>query len=88
MGAPMTYGIYDTKDNCWLGDASGPKTFEDFTLARVAAQIVEDRITGTDLGCRFRAQELPSSGPWHKRDEVLTQRTSLESLIRLENGGQ
>lgn len=77
------FGIYDTKDNCWLGDDSGPRTFEDFMLARVAAQIWEDQVTGTDLGGRFKAYEIPE-GSWNLKDHVAVKRSTLQSLRRVE----
>lgn len=55
----MKYGLYDTKDNCWLGDDNGPKSHDDKLVAQIAAQIMEYAVTGTDLGKRIVAKELP-----------------------------
>ena len=81
------YGIYDKKDNVWLGDENGPKVYEYFLIARVAAQVLEDQIFGNlGMGCRYEAREIPDANDWRKRDEVKTQRTTLEALIRCEGG--
>lgn len=48
--ATMKWGIYDTKDSCWLGDDRGPRVFDDddpifkgdaFPMARVAAEMID-----------------------------------------------
>jgi hypothetical protein len=79
----MKYGLYDNQGKCWLGNEDGPKTFDDFMLARVAAQIVEDQITGSDLGCRIEAKELPEDS-WKFKDTVSLKHSTLESLQRIE----
>lgn len=79
-----TYGIYDTKDNCWLGDDKGPKVYTDYTIARIAAQVVEDQVFG-GLGMRLRyeAREFKNQVV-RLKDSVGTKRTFLESLQRIE----
>ncbi len=80
----MLYGIYDTKDNCWLGDDTGPKTFEDYTLARIAAQMAEDQVfSNRGMGLRFQAKEYKVKNLRYK-DSLDTKRTALEALNRLE----
>ena len=79
----MTYAILDTADNCWLGDDSGPKTFDDFMLARVAAQVWETQVYGTDLGARYKAVEyLPAA--LRLKDHVETKMNTLKALQRIE----
>jgi hypothetical protein len=85
-GKITLYGIYDTKDNVWLGDDFGPKRFDDFTIARIAAQVTEDQVFGSDLGGRYVAKPIPDAER-HLRDEVTTKRTPLQSLRRIENSG-
>jgi hypothetical protein len=88
------YGIYDTRDNCWIGDKSGPRVFtrEDSVkanglpqrlMAQIAAQMAEKQL-GYGMG-RLRAQEFNDSNLTLK-DEVPTKMTPVEALIRLENG--
>lgn len=88
------YGIYDTRDNCWIGDETGPRVFtsEDSdkanglpqrVLAQIAAQMAEKQL-GYGMG-RLRAQEFRDGG-FTLKDEVQTKMTALEALIRVENG--
>jgi len=81
------YGLYDTKDNLWLGDDGGPRVYEDFTIARIAAQIWEIQITGTDMGARIQAREIEPTESWHLRDRVATKMSGIEALTKIENGG-
>jgi hypothetical protein len=89
------YGIYDTRDNCWLGDETGPRVFtrEDSDkakgmpqriMAQIAAQMAEKQL-GYGMG-RLRAQEF-RDGDFTLKDEVPTKMNALEALIRVENGG-
>lgn len=79
----MKYGIYDTVDECWLGDDNGPKLFEDEVVAQVAAQA-----TGVQLGyapTRIQHKEfIPAS--LHLRDQVDAKMTMLEALQGIEEG--
>lgn len=77
------YGIYDTKDNCWIGDDKGPRLFEVEIIAKVAAQVMEDQV-GVGPG-RYRAVEY-SGGEPRLRDEVPVKRTAEEALRRIEEG--
>lgn len=88
------YGIYDTKDNCWIGDSSGPRLFthEDsekangmpqYVMARIAAQMAEVQM-GYDLG-RLRAREF-TERDLKLKDEVSTKMGPLEALDKLERG--
>ena len=85
-GSIVLYGIYDTQDNMWLGDEFGPKRFDDYLIARIAAQVVEDQVFGTNLGGRYVAKAIPEAA-YTKRDDVTLKRTTLESLTRIENSG-
>ena len=78
-----TWGIYDTQDNLWIGNADGPLTYEDHTLARIAAQVAEEALLGTDLAMRFQAREIPWRA-WRLRDEVKLKHTPLEAIRRIE----
>ena len=92
----VEYGIYDTQDNCWLGDETGPRLFtiEDSKkangmphqlMARIAAQMTEVQL-GYAMG-RLRALEFNKSDLVLK-DEVPTKMTALEALVKLENGAE
>ena len=90
----VKYGIYDTQDNCWLGDENGPKLFDrEHELVkrglpqRTAAQIAA-QMTAVQLGypqtrlvaLEFKTQELVL------KDSVDTKMTAVEALRKLENG--
>ena len=89
------YGMYDTQDNCWLGDETGPKVFtvEDSAranglphrlMAQIAAQMVEVQLGYTPGRVQVREFNAPNL---RLRDQVETQMTPLEALIKLESGG-
>jgi hypothetical protein len=53
----MMFGIFDTVDRCWLGtnDAgTGPKTFPEQALARVAAQVLATQMRWPETRCVAR----------------------------------
>lgn len=77
------WGLFDTKDGLWLGNDSGPKTFDDHLLARCAAQIVETQMLGTDLGCRIQAREIQIVNP-RIVDKVCLKMSGLKALQRIE----
>jgi hypothetical protein len=86
----MKYGIYDTKDNCWLGDENGLKLFEEpingvgpETLAQISAQLAAEQV-GYPMG-RLQAR-LFEHGEMTLRDRIDTKMTPEEALIRLEGG--
>lgn len=93
------YAVYDTKDNLWIGDDKGPKSWGEgdvldngivltdeqaFLTARIAAELSDIRM---DWPCnRCKARELPESGPWTIRDEVEPKMTTLRALQLKERG--
>lgn len=77
------YGIFDTKDNLWIGNSSGPVTFDELQLAQAAAQIVEVMLTSTDLGVRFQVREAPVASV-RLHDELPVQFTAVEAMQRIE----
>lgn len=79
----MKYAVYDTVESCWLGDNSGPRLFDDFTLARVAAQVWETQVYGTDLGAKYQAR-VYINGYYCKRDDVPTRMDAESALRRIE----
>lgn len=42
-----TWGLYDTTDGVWMGTDEGPKTYVDFVMARIAAQVVDEQLGQT-----------------------------------------
>lgn len=80
----MTWGIYDTVDGVWLGDESGPKTFDGpdaYMLARIAAQLMDERMR--QPANRTVAKEY-DPGPKRLHDSVTPKMTGLQALRRLE----
>jgi hypothetical protein len=79
----MKYGVFDTQDNCWLGDDRGPKLFDVLIVARVSAQV-----TATQLGwssTRLEGRAYDDSGNVLK-DEVQTKMTPAQALRKIERG--
>lgn len=77
------YGLYDTQDDCWIGDDNGARTIDDHMLARAMAQIVECQMLGTDLGGRIVAREIPE-GPWTIKDEIPLKKSTLKAIQTIE----
>jgi hypothetical protein len=86
------YGLYDTQDDCWLGDDTGPKLYTHelvaklnglplHTAARIAAQMIEVQL-GYAPG-RLQPREFNEENLVLK-DEVPTLMTAEEALTRLE----
>lgn len=78
------WGVWDTQDGCWLGDAVGPKRLPTEDLARAAAQIV-----GVQLGWRpgrAVARQMPPAMLVQEKDEVKTQMSTREALRKIEDG--
>lgn len=42
------WGLYDTKDDCWIGNDDGPVTYQEAHMAKLAAQIVNKRFGYSD----------------------------------------
>lgn len=80
----MKYGVYDTDDHCWIGTDQGPATFDDESLAMIAAQVTEVQLRWT-LG-RLRARPYDGTGT-KVRDELTTALTPEQALKRIEDGG-
>lgn len=89
-----SYGMYDTQDDCWLGDDAGPKVFtiEDSAranglphrvMAQIAAQMVEVQLGYTPGRVQVREFDVENL---RLKDQVQTNMTPLEALIKLESG--
>jgi hypothetical protein len=79
----MKFGILDTKDELWIGDRSGPRLFDDWEIAQVAAQIAETQVFGTDLGARYKAYPFDPKQPARLRDDVPVKYDSAAALKRM-----
>ena len=80
------WGLYDTEDNCWMGDNetyTGPKLFEEYGLARIAAQVMDVQLR--QQPGRTKATEFIEQ-PLRLRDKVNTKMDSLEALKGIESG--
>jgi hypothetical protein len=82
--ARIGFGIYDTSGDCWIGDSKGPKLFDDFELARVAAQVCEMQVCGTDLRGAYRARPYPMGAPVRLKDKIKLRHMALKVLQRIE----
>jgi len=86
----MPYGIYDTKDKCWLGNSKGPlqyrtrilngKVFSGAMQARVAMTVINEQFQSS---CRFRKGRLPA-GIDTLKDEITPPVTFLKALKAIE----
>ena len=83
----MKYGLYDTKDNVWLGDEKGPFIFdtneEPLGQGRIRAAICDAQFEQR-IG-RTEAREL-TRGVYTHRDSVDIKRDALTALEMLEDG--
>jgi len=88
----MKWGIYDTKDHCWLGDERGPKLFDDddpmhkgnaFPIARAAAELADIQMGWPPKRSVARRYDLTSV---QKKDELPIKRTATEALRGKETG--
>lgn len=84
------WGLYDTADNCWMGDDEGPKIFSAdvdlenlFASARIAAQIVDVRL-GQKPG-RTMVRHYPAAAT-RLRDKVEPKMSAEDALRGLEDG--
>jgi hypothetical protein len=77
------WGLYDTVDDCWMAHPEeGPLRYDDFMLARLAAEILEVRF---GWRARIRAREFPV-GPMRIKDEVKPKISAVDAIERLERG--
>lgn len=94
----VEYGIYDSKDDCWLGDENGPRlfTFEDSKkangmdtriMAQIAAQMTEVQLgySSDGMAGRLRAREF-NLREVKLKDEMPIQMTAHQALVIVEGG--
>lgn len=81
----MKYGVFDTKDEVWIGAEDGPALWdeEDEALAAVSALIVDKQLD-QPMG---RTRAMPySEDTTHIRDYVEPVKDALTALVELEEG--
>lgn len=76
----MKYGIWDTKDQCWMGNVSGPLYYDDHYIARAAATIITEQFAFTRT---FAVKELPVE-PFAEKDTVEAKFDGEEAIRRIE----
>lgn len=96
MTTPTKWGLYDTDDNCWMGNAggTGPLLYDDADLkfaktgaeiiAKIAAQMMDVALRQEPGRTRAR---VFNEGPLVVKDEKTMTMTPLEALQRMERGG-
>lgn len=77
------YGLYDTQDDCWLGDNKGPLLYEEEDLAKVGAQVLDVRLK--QAPGRTRAKPFAEES-LVKKDEKETFVEAEEAIAKLERG--
>lgn len=77
------FGLYDSKDNLWMGTKDGPLSYDDYELARVAAAVMNAQFRYTN---RIVVKENDGLPKVHK-DNVDAAMTTLEAIKHLEDGG-
>lgn len=76
-------GLFDSQDNCWLGDSNGVFKYTDKFIAKAVREIVTVQL-GWDWS---RVQVLPyPKDAKDKKDEVDTLMSPEEALRRIEEG--
>lgn len=75
------FGILDIRDKLWMGSDEGPYIYEDYVIAQVCAQIIEE-MAGYGMG---RCRAVPwTDAPARLRDDVPVLRGPLAALQRIE----
>ena len=76
----MSYGVFDTKDSCWMGTEEGVIRYEEELHARAAATVINEQFGET---IRFRARKL-ERGSFTQRDMIEAKMTGAEAIKRIE----
>jgi len=78
------FGIYDTVDNCWLGDDNGPVLYGDLVIARISAQVQGVRLGYEPTRLQHRVYDYK---PVRLRDTVNAKMDNVTALKLIEDGG-
>jgi hypothetical protein len=77
------WGLFDTADNCWMGDLSGPTVYRDGDIAAIGGSLLAHEL---DLPSgRLEVRRYDGSGNKLK-DEVAKKQSAKGLLARLERG--
>lgn len=79
----MTYGVFDTVDNLWIGNDSGPCTYDDVCIAQIAAMMADVRLDSEPD--RHLARPFPVNLTAKFRDELPTKMSNVDALKQLED---
>jgi len=77
------WGLFDAKENIWLGTKEGPLLYDNEELGQIAARIVDVQLK--QPAGRTRSVLYNHTGT-HLRDEVELKLSAEEALRRLEAG--
>jgi hypothetical protein len=78
------WGLYDTTTDLWFGTTDGPLRYDDETIAKMAAAVMEGRVYGHYLG-DIRAMEIPD-GVNKEHDRLEPRFSGEDALKRIERG--
>ena len=76
-------GLWDTKDNCWMGNVDGPLLYDDRDVAQIACQVVCAHL----IWPATRIRPLPFTGAIQKLDDLKPLRSSDEAWKHVMGGG-
>lgn len=83
MATKRPWGVWDIEDRLWIGNDSGPVTFEDESLAKIAAMVACVRLGWPIVRCRAKKFQASQA---RLRDELPTRMGSEEAIRKLEGG--
>lgn len=80
MGGGLEFGLYDTVEDCWMGDAKGPVRYKDVRIGQVAERVINEQFGTID---RYMLRPILDQEFKH-RDTVEAKMTSLEAIRKIE----
>jgi hypothetical protein len=75
----VKYGLWDTRDKCWIGREDGPLSYTEHLHASAAATIATEQ-----CGRRIRPVPLPAGDEWVLKDTEEVRFTGAEAIARIE----
>ena len=79
---PKEWGLWDKKQNCWLGTTEAPYTWDDYEVARIAARVLAARMEV--CGTSIEVQKFTSAS--RKIEDFKPHISAEKALFQLENG--
>jgi hypothetical protein len=83
MAERTIWGVFDSTNNTWVGDSSGPKLFDNWELAQCSAQIIDNQLGRRGEPLRAKEFNLKTV---RKVGEEKTIRSALDALDKIEKG--